>query len=49
MYRRYCEDQLLEVGVRYGLCLPPSALLPLEDMLHSHLQKVGGWGWGWVV
>ena len=39
-YCRYCEDQLLEVAVRYGLCQPPSALLPLEDMLRSHLQKV---------
>ncbi|KAL4859503.1 putative vacuolar membrane protein [Chlorella vulgaris] len=37
---RYCEDQLLEVAVRYGLCQPPSALLPLEDMLQSHLQKL---------
>ena len=40
-YCRYCEDQLLEVAVRYGLCLPPSARLSLEDMLASHLQKVG--------
>lgn len=39
--RRYCEDQLLEVAVRYGLCQPPSARLPLEDMLASHLAKVG--------
>lgn len=29
--------------MRYGLCQPPSALLPLRDMLQSHLQKVGGW------
>lgn len=38
--RRYCEDQLLEVAVRYGLCQPPSARMPLEDMLASHLAKV---------
>lgn len=37
---RYCEDQLLELAVRYGLCQPPSARMPLEDMLASHLAKV---------
>ncbi|KAL4426414.1 hypothetical protein ABPG77_004708 [Micractinium sp. CCAP 211/92] len=37
---RYCEDQLLEVAVRYGLCPAPSALLSLEAMLASHLQKL---------
>lgn len=39
---RYCEDQLLEVAVRYGLCQPPSAQLRLEDMLGSHLAKASG-------
>ena len=43
---RYCEDQLLEVAVRYGLIPPPSARLPLEAMLASHLQKVGGFEGG---
>ena len=28
--------------MRYGLCAPPSSLLPLQEMLQSHLQKVGG-------
>lgn len=45
-YCRYCEDQLLEVAVRYGLCQPPSARLSLEDMLASHLAKARRrWGW----
>lgn len=26
--------------MRYGLCQPPSARMPLEDMLASHLAKV---------
>jgi hypothetical protein len=32
------------VAVRHGLCQPPSALLPLGEMLRSHLEKlpVGG-------
>ena len=39
LYRRYCEDQLLQVAVACGLCKPPTARLPLESLLRSHLDK----------
>ena len=37
---RFCEDALLEVAVRYGLCTPPSAGVTLEDLVMLHLEKV---------
>ncbi|PRW58874.1 sulfate transporter [Chlorella sorokiniana] len=38
---RFCESQLLAVAGRYGLCRPPSAAMPLEDLLRSHASQAG--------
>jgi SulP family sulfate permease len=35
---RYCEDALLAAATRSGLIPPPSAALPLEALLRSHLD-----------
>jgi len=37
---RFCEDALLEVAVRFGLCTPPGARTSLEDLLASHLERM---------
>jgi SulP family sulfate permease len=37
---RFCEDALLEVAVRHGLCAPPSQGLTLEALLAVHLDKL---------
>ncbi|KAI8107618.1 hypothetical protein M9435_002646 [Picochlorum sp. BPE23] len=37
---RFCEDALLEVAVRYGVCRPPSAAVTLEEILKYHLEKL---------
>lgn len=35
---RFCEQQLLAVAGRYGLCRPPSEAIPLEQLLQSHAR-----------
>lgn len=37
---RFCEDALLEVAVRFGLCTAPSAGVTLDDLVSMHLQKL---------
>lgn len=37
---RFCEDALLEVAVRFGLCTPPGAGTSLEELLSSHLDRL---------
>lgn len=37
---RFCEDALLEVAVKFGLCTPPSAGISLQDLVNLHLNKL---------
>ncbi len=45
---RYCEQQLLAVAVRCGLCRPPSEGVTLEQMLRAHARWAHCWGPCWI-